>query len=102
MGILATDSVLGAKWKISPEYTNNEGPANVAVDRLFWAGNGLYLYAATHGRGLFRCMPLSYIYVNCSLSTNGNGTQQNPYNNLPSATANAGPDATIVIQGGTM
>jgi photosystem II stability/assembly factor-like uncharacterized protein len=39
----------GATW--SPA---NEGPANVAVDELFWNGN--YLVAATHGRGLFKIL----------------------------------------------
>jgi hypothetical protein len=33
----------------------NLGPANVRVDELFWIGNTLY--AATHGRGMFRAMP---------------------------------------------
>jgi photosystem II stability/assembly factor-like uncharacterized protein len=37
----------GATW--SP---TNEGPANVSVDELFFLGKTLY--AATHGRGLFR------------------------------------------------
>src|SRR5204863_5885773 len=34
----------GATWS-----TSNDGPANVAVDELFWLGNKLV--AATHGRG---------------------------------------------------
>ncbi|HWW02233.1 MAG TPA: hypothetical protein VNZ64_21205 [Candidatus Acidoferrum sp.] len=37
----------GASW--SP---GNDGPANVAVDELFWLGTNT-LVAATHGRGLF-------------------------------------------------
>jgi hypothetical protein len=37
----------GTTW--SP---TNEGPANVSVDELFWAGQTLY--CATHGRGMYR------------------------------------------------
>ena len=37
----------GASW--SP---TNEGPANVSVDELFWAGQTLL--CATHGRGMYR------------------------------------------------
>jgi PKD repeat protein len=35
--------------------TGNDGPANVAVDQLFWLGNKLI--AVTHGRGLFSTTP---------------------------------------------
>ena len=46
VGVFASEDG-GATW--SP---TNEGPANVSVDELFWAGQTLY--AATHGRGLYR------------------------------------------------
>lgn len=38
----------GSNW-----YTDNDGPANVSVDQLFWYDDTT-LIAATHGRGLFR------------------------------------------------
>ncbi|MBV1910531.1 MAG: hypothetical protein KUG78_14610 [Kangiellaceae bacterium] len=38
----------GASWDLE-----NNGPANVSVDELVW-GEGELLYAATHGRGIFR------------------------------------------------
>jgi hypothetical protein len=37
----------GATWTPA-----DEGPAHVAVNELFWGGT--MLYAATHGRGMFR------------------------------------------------
>jgi photosystem II stability/assembly factor-like uncharacterized protein len=45
VGIFASSDG-GASWSPS-----NDGPANVAVDELFWMGNTLV--AATHGRGCF-------------------------------------------------
>lgn len=38
----------GATWS-----TNNDGPANVSVEQLFWLDNTT-LVAVTHGRGMFR------------------------------------------------
>jgi len=35
--------------------TSNDGPANVAVNELFWLGNKLV--AVTHGRGMFSITP---------------------------------------------
>ena len=35
--------------------TGNDGPANVAIDELFWLGNKLV--AVTHGRGMFSIIP---------------------------------------------
>ena len=46
VGVLASENG-GSSWS-----SGNDGPANVSVDELFWMGNTLY--AATHGRGLFR------------------------------------------------
>ncbi|MDB5105962.1 MAG: hypothetical protein JWP91_3651 [Fibrobacteres bacterium] len=46
LGVFASENRGGA-WSPS-----NEGPANASVDELFWVGNRLY--AATHGRGMFR------------------------------------------------
>lgn len=46
VGIFASEDG-GSTWSPS-----NEGPTNCSVDELFWLGTNLY--AATHGRGLFR------------------------------------------------
>ncbi len=46
VGVFGSDDG-GQTW--SP---TNEGPANVSVDELFWGG--ATLYAATHGRGMYR------------------------------------------------
>jgi hypothetical protein len=46
VGVFASEDG-GVHW--SP---TNEGPANVSVDELFWGGE--VLYAATHGRGMYR------------------------------------------------
>lgn len=46
VGVFGSDDG-GQTW--SP---GNEGPANVSIDDLFWAGETLY--AATHGRGMYR------------------------------------------------
>ncbi|MEE8170378.1 MAG: hypothetical protein V3T70_07510, partial [Phycisphaerae bacterium] len=44
----------GQNWMIADaELINGDGPANVAVDQLFFAGDRI-LYAATHGRGIYR------------------------------------------------
>ena len=36
--------------------TGNDGPANVAVDQLFWMGNKLV--AVSHGRGIWTTIPV--------------------------------------------
>lgn len=46
VGVFGSDDG-GQTW--SP---TNEGPANVSIDDLFWAGE--VLHAATHGRGMYR------------------------------------------------
>jgi PKD repeat protein len=50
VGVYGT-STGGAAWS-----TGNDGPANVAVDQLFWLGPKLI--AVTHGRGMFSIVPL--------------------------------------------
>jgi len=52
VGVFGSDDG-GATW--SP---TNEGPANVSINELFWAGQTLY--AATHGRGMYR-IDLSWV-----------------------------------------
>lgn len=57
IGIFASDDA-GANWAIP-----QGGPANVSVDELFW-NNGL-LYAATHGRGIYRTNTASFAAPSC-------------------------------------
>jgi len=47
VGIYASEDA-GAFWSL-----DNDGPANVSVDELVW-GDADTLYAATHGRGIFK------------------------------------------------
>ncbi|WP_196139886.1 hypothetical protein [Aliikangiella sp. G2MR2-5] len=47
VGIFASENG-GTSWSLE-----NDGPANVSVDELVW-GDANTLYAATHGRGIFR------------------------------------------------
>jgi hypothetical protein len=46
VGVFASEDG-GASWT-----PTNQGPANVSVEQLFWSGKALY--AATHGRGMYR------------------------------------------------
>ena len=46
VGVFASEDG-GATWT-----PTNQGPANVSVEHLFWSGK--VLYAATHGRGMYR------------------------------------------------
>jgi photosystem II stability/assembly factor-like uncharacterized protein len=46
VGVFASEDA-GATWT-----PTNQGPANVSVEYLFWSGK--VLYAATHGRGMYR------------------------------------------------
>jgi hypothetical protein len=47
-GLLTSDDG-GASWVAA-----SDGPATVSIDELFWSGGALY--AATHGRGMFRAV----------------------------------------------
>ncbi len=47
VGIFSSENA-GASWSLQ-----NDGPANVSVDELVW-GDSNTLYAATHGRGIFK------------------------------------------------
>jgi hypothetical protein len=72
LGILISDDN-GATWT-----TSTDGPARVSIDELFWSGG--YLYAATHGRGMYRATP----YPASALST-GTGCQLGIAPPLPAA-----------------
>jgi uncharacterized protein (TIGR02597 family) len=69
VGVFATQDD-GVTWS-----TSNEGPANCAVDELFWMGNTLV--AVTHGRGLFSITPLlvpdAVLVTNNITVSSGNG-----------------------------
>lgn len=57
----------GATWS-----TSNDGPANVAVDELFWMGDTLV--AATHGRGCFSILvPSDTLFVIPGTGFNSSG-----------------------------
>ncbi len=70
------------------------------MHELFWQGTD-YLVAATHGRGMFRAMPLYTLYVDKNAAAGGNGTAIAPYRTILEATNAAGPGAVISIQANT-
>nr|NQU90609.1 hypothetical protein [Bacteroidota bacterium] len=97
LGIFASEDK-GQTWSTTPRYENNEGPVNVEVAELFWAGDELI--AATHGRGMYKCRPLTNVYVDKNAPAGGNGTWANPYNNITAAVNATGNGTDIyVIQG---
>jgi len=98
LGVFATENK-GQTWCTTPRYTNSEGPVNVEVDELFWAGDELI--AATHGRGMFKCRPLVNVYVNINSPAGGDGTWARPYNKIEDAINAAGNGTNIYILQGT-
>ena len=82
----------GTSW--SP---NNDGPANVVVDEIFWVGE--MLVAATHGRGMYAIQPV--VWVQFGLALPGNGTYDYPFNTLALGTNAVVPGGTIIIKSGT-
>ena len=94
LGVFASENI-GATWSTTPRYENNEGPVNVEVAELFWAGDELI--AATHGRGMYKSRPLINIYVNHNSPSGGNGSLANPYNNITDAVNAAGHGTDIYI-----
>lgn len=101
IGVFASEDK-GQTWSVDPRYdaAHNEIPANVEVHELFWQGSD-YLIAATHGRGLFRAMPLYTLYVDKNAVAGGNGTVIAPYRTVLEAANAAGPGAIISIQANT-
>ena len=68
VGVFASEDG-GATWS-----TTNDGPANVAVVKLFWLNNTT-LVAATHGRGMFTAtIPESTAILTVAKAGNGTGT----------------------------
>jgi photosystem II stability/assembly factor-like uncharacterized protein len=98
LGVFASENK-GQTWSTTPRYPNSEGPVNVEVDELFWAGDELI--AATHGRGMFKCRPLVNIYVNINSPDGGDGTWAKPYNTVQAAINAAGNGTNIYIFQGT-
>ncbi len=90
----------GLNWSVDKRYNDNEGPANVAVEELFWQGNE-FLIAATYGRGMFRAHPLTTIYVDKTAVAGGDGSAAHPYNNVTDAVNHAGSGTNISIKANT-
>jgi hypothetical protein len=90
-----TSTDAGVTW--SPV---NDGPANVRVDQLFWIGHTLY--AATHGRGMFRTTnPLP---ASGNLAVTKAGAGSGPVTSTPggiscgsTCDANYGPGVTVTL-----
>ena len=75
LGVFASED-RGLNWDTSSAGVN-AGPANVEVSQLFWQGSQ-YLYAATFGRGMFRCAPVA-TFVNINNPSHGDGSLANPF-----------------------
>jgi hypothetical protein len=90
----------GLHWSILRRYASNEGPANVAVDELFWQGSE-YLIAATHGRGMYRARIPFDIFVDISNPLPGDGTAANPYHSLTAGVNTQVNGTTLHINTGT-
>lgn len=102
LGILASEDK-GITWNRTPLFggnSNHEGPTNAEVDQLFWDG-GETLYAATHGRGMWRVWVPTTIYVDKNWNGSQVGTQSEPFNRVDSAVGNSGPATTYSIKSNT-
>lgn len=91
LGILASDDG-GLHWNRTPKYgnINNDGPIHVDVEDLFF-DNDQYLYAATHGRGMWRTWVPYTIYIDKAWGGTQIGTQSNPFNRVDVAVGSTGP-----------
>jgi photosystem II stability/assembly factor-like uncharacterized protein len=89
VGVFASDDD-GAHWSAS-----NDGPANVAVDELFWVDDTLC--AATHGRGLFSAQPI--IWVQFGLADSGIGSFAKPFNTMAAGVTAVVPGGLVVLKG---
>ena len=87
LGVFASDDH-GYSWSTAHSYPDNEGPANVEVADLFWSNE--YLIAATHGRGMYRTKPLSFIYVDRLAPSGGDGSYDHPFRTVTEALNAAG------------
>jgi hypothetical protein len=100
LGVFASED-RGVTWSTTPltGSEGHEGPVNVEVQDLFWAGD--VLIAATHGRGMYKTRPIITLWVDAAASPGGDGSPGSPFQQLSDAAAVAGNGTTIVIQGGT-
>jgi hypothetical protein len=89
----------GRHWSILRRYGSNEGPANVAVDELFWQGTE-YLIAATHGRGMYRARIPFDIFVDVNNPAAGDGTVANPFHSLATGVNTLVNGTTLHINAG--
>lgn len=101
LGVLASDDA-GLHWNRTPKYgnINNDGPIHVDVEELFW-DNQDNLYAATHGRGIWRAWVPGTIFVDKNFSGTQVGTLANPFNRVDTAVNSTGPAHTYSIKSNT-
>lgn len=99
LGVFASDD-FGITWNATPAYPDNDGPANVEVDDLFWH-SGEYLVAATHGRGMYVSRPLSVVFVDRSYVGPEDGTFARPYNTLAEGIGAAGHGTNLSVRANT-
>jgi hypothetical protein len=98
LGVFASDDA-GYAWSTAHAYPDNEGPANVEVDDLFWYGETLV--AATHGRGMYRTTPMIILYVDRLAPSGGDGSADHPFRTITEALNAAGHGTVISIAEGT-
>lgn len=92
LGVLASDD-LGVTWNRTPKFggsINNDGPIHVDVEDLFFDANE-NLYAATHGRGIWKAWVPYTIYIDKNFGGTQIGTQSNPFNRVDVAVGSTGP-----------
>lgn len=102
LGILASDDG-GVNWNRTPYHggtIDHEGPVNVVVDDLFFDAND-YLYAATHGRGMWRSYVPAVIYIDKNHPGPFTGSEQNPFNRVDNAINQTGPAHLYSIKANT-
>lgn len=100
LGVFASDDE-GKTWSTATAYPlDNEGPVHTRIDELFWESE-TFLYAATHGRGMYRCQPHAILYVDPAGPINGNGSAAAPFRTITEAINAAGHGTWISIKGGT-
>lgn len=98
LGVMASND-FGVHWQVAPAYPDNDGPANVEVDDIFWYGDDMVV--ATHGRGMYRARPLDIVYVDFRNASTEDGTLANPYNTVGEGLGAAGSGTTLSIANGT-
>lgn len=106
-GVLASEDN-GDNWSLDPLYTNSEGPVNVEVSDLFWQTSSLgevaILFAATHGRGMWKSNTLikQAIYVDKNHTGIEDGSIDFPFNTVQEAVNAADTwDQIIILTSGS-